>query len=187
MKRIFLFLTMIVIVCGWTSCTKKNDFKLLIGTWGLERLDYDTLDYTGAPILDLRKTYLFTPGDTDNGIEMVFREDRTGETRDHAIDSIMLADSTVIYCPDTTLYTYFTYSYYSDEGTLYLNVEGSDPYTYMTRIVKYENNAFVYESEYKKNCIEKAWLVRISNTPATKSTSKPVSRQRHEGSLFSNF
>lgn len=183
MKRIFLFLAIAALAFGGVSCGDSNDYQVFIGTWGVERLDYDTLDYAGMPMEQYHTSYQYVPGDVDNGIEMIFRSDRTGETRDHAIDTLYV-DDMAIYCPDTTLITRFTYSYLADEGILYVNVKGDKPYTYQTNIVKLDDNAFVYENEYKKNCIEKAWLVRVSNTPATK-TSQPVSRPRRPGSLFS--
>lgn len=185
MKRLFLLLIIATLAFGWVSCGKHNDYKLLIGTWGLERLEYDTLDFSGAPIVEYRVADTFPLGDPNNGIEMIFRDDRTGETRDHAIDSLKLDDGTYIQCPDTTMVTKFTYSYIADEASLYINITvNNSTYHYQTHVAKFDNNAFVYENEYKKNCIERAYLVRLSDTPAAKS-SKSVGGTRHTGSVFS--
>ena len=196
MKRIILFVTALVMVLGWTSCGKK-DYMAFVGTWGVERIDYYNTDFYGQPIENTLDTYTFTPGDAHNGIDLVFRDDRTGEMRDRSRDTLYIPvydddnniiDTTILACPDTTLITKFTYSYHDDDATLYLNMQTERPFTYNMQIELLNDKNFIYVSEYDKNYVEKAWLVRISDeTRSVTKSSKSSNRQRHFGSMFSNY
>ena len=195
MKRIILFFFALAMVLGWTSCG-KNDYMAFVGTWGVERIDYYNIDFYGQPIENTVETYYFTPGDPDNGIDLVFRNDRTGEMRDRSRDTLIFISDIIdndtiidtIICPDTTLITNFTYSYHDDDATLYMNMLVAQPFTYQMRIESLTNNSFVYENEYRLHIVEKAYLVRISDdTRHADRASKSSLRQRRWGSMFSNY
>ena len=195
MKRIILFFFALAMVLGWTSCG-KNDYMAFVGTWGVERIDYYNIDFYGQPIENTVETYYFTPGDLDNGIDLVFRNDRTGEMRDRSRDTLIFISDIIdndtiidtIICPDTTLITNFTYSYHDDDATLYMNMLVAQPFTYQMRIESLTNNSFVYENEYRLHIVEKAYLVRISDdTRHADRASKSSLRQRRWGSMFSNY
>ena len=189
MKGLKLLLALSVIAIGFSSCKDNDDYMVFVGTWGVELIQYYNTDYYGNPIENTISTYNFTPGDPKNGIDLVFRADRTGEMRDRSRDTLYLTDSTYILCPDTTFITNFTYSYHKDDATLYMNMEVLHPYTYQMKIPEISNTEFTYINEYDNNYVEKAWLKRISDSKATEATrgSKPVYRPRREGSLLSNF
>lgn len=195
MKRIILFFFALAMVLGWTSCG-KNDYMAFVGTWGVERIDYYNIDFYGQPIENTVETYYFTPGDPDNGIDLVFRNDRTGEMRDRSRDTLIFISDIIdndtiidtIICPDTTLITNFTYSYHDDDATLYMNMLVAQPFTYQMRIESLTDNSFVYENEYRLHIVEKAYLVRISDdTRHADRASKSSLRQRRWGSMFSNY
>lgn len=197
MKRIILFFFALAMVLGWTSCGKE-DYMAFVGTWGVERIDYYNIDFYGQPIEATIRTYYFTPGDFDNGIELVFRDDRTGELRDHSRDTLYIPvydddntviDTTILPCPDTTLITSFTYSYHKDDATLYMNMEVERPFTYQMLIELLTKDSFTYINEYDKDYVEKAHLVRISDKSAAKATrsTKSSTRQRYWGSMLSNY
>lgn len=187
MKGIKLVLVLAMITLGLASCSK--DYTMFIGTWGVEDIEYYNTDYWGNPIENTIKKYHFTPGDPKDGIDLVFRADRSGEMRDRSRDTIYLTDSTYIYCPDTTLVTKFTYSYHKDDATLYMNMEVLHPFTYQMKIPEISSNNFVYVNEYDNNYVEKAWLKRIGDAKANTPTrgSKPVYRPRMKGSLLSDY
>lgn len=187
MKGIKLVLVLAMITLGLASCSK--DYTMFIGTWGVEDIEYYNTDYWGNPIENTIKKYHFTPGDPKDGIDLVFRANRSGEMRDRSRDTIYLTDSTYIYCPDTTLVTKFTYSYHKDDATLYMNMEVLHPFTYQMKIPEISSNNFVYVNEYDNNYVEKAWLKRIGDAKANTPTrgSKPVYRPRMKGSLLSDY
>ena len=186
-------------VLGWTSCGNNDDYLAFVGTWGVDRIDYYNIDYAGQPIAATIETYYFTPGDPDNGIDLVFRNDRSGEMRDRSRDTLyvplydddyVIVDTEVIICPDTTLVTKFTYSYHEDDNLLYMNMEVERPFTYKMKIEEFSDNSFVYINEYNKDYVEKAKLIRISDdTRATRSrkADKPASRPFRSGTIFSNY
>ena len=87
MKRILLFFIGLSMILGWTSC-RHDDYQAFVGTWGAERIDYYNIDYAGQPIAGSMRTYLFTPGDPVNGIDLIFRDDRSGEMRDRSRPSM---------------------------------------------------------------------------------------------------
>ena len=162
----------------FTSCGKE-DYTSFIGTWGVEKIEYYNIDYAGNPIAGSLETHIFDPNDTENGIQMVFRENKTGEMRDSAIDTVWVENEETgeydfIYNPDTVMVYSFTYSYDKSERTLYMNMEYENSLrTYKLQIQDLNKNAFVYENEYDVNFIEKAYLKRVS-----KSGTKSASRQK---------
>lgn len=188
MKRIKLFLALAVIALSMASCGDTDDYMAFVGTWGVEEIEYYNIDYWGNPIQNTIKKFHFTPGDPQDGIDLIFRADRSGEMRDRSRDTVYITDSTYILCPDTTLVTKFTYSYHKDDATLYMNMQVAHPFTYQMNIPEFTDNSFVYINEYDNDYVEKAWLKRISDAEGSKSTrgSKPVYRPRMKGSLLSN-
>ena len=178
MKRLALFAVLAMTALLFTSCGKE-DYTSFIGTWGVEKIEYYNIDYAGNPIAGSLETHIFDPNDTENGIQMVFRENKTGEMRDSAIDTVWVENEETgeydfIYNPDTVMVYSFTYSYDKSERTLYMNMEYENSLrTYKLQIQDLNNNAFVYENEYDVNFIEKAYLKRVS-----KSGTKSASRQK---------
>ena len=146
--------------------TVENPF---FGIWGVEQLDYYNVDYAGNPIAVSLETFNFDPYDIDNGIHMVFREDRSGEIRDSSIDTIWM-DENYIVCPDTVMVTRYTYSFDFETSVLYVNMENGRTFT--LQIVEQSTDAFVYENRYAQDYVEKAYLRRISSVP---DKSKPTS------------
>ena len=197
MKRILLFFIGLSMILGWTSC-RHDDYQAFVGTWGAERIDYYNIDYAGAPIEAPIQTYLFTPGDPNNGLDLIFRNDRSGEMRDRSRDTINIpvyegneiVDTTTIIRPDTTIVTKFTYSYHNDDALLYMNMEtvvryydrttNNDSfedqleevvrqYTYKMQIEMLTDESFVYVNEYDKDYVEKARLIRLSDEAPAKA------------------
>lgn len=194
MKRYKLFLALVVIALSFASCKDKDkdDYTQFIGVWGVQQIDYYNIDYYGNPIENTRETYRFTPGDPNDGIDLVFRDDKSGEMRDRSRDTIPTSDSTYIVNPDTTLVTRFTYSYISDDSKLYMNMEVAHPFTYQLKITSLNSNSFTYVNEYDKDYVEEALLIRLSDNANAKGerndkTLKSVFRPRRKGSLLSNY
>ena len=155
------------------------------GVWGVEQIDYYNVDYAGNPIVVSLETFNFDPYDIDNGIQLVFKEDKTGEMRDSSIDTIWM-DENYIVCPDTVIVTRYTYSFDFETSVLYMNMEYGR--TFALQIVEQNADAFVYENEYAQDYVEKAYLRRISSVP---DKSKPTifinqakSYKYKEGSLL---
>lgn len=193
MKKLTLFTAIMALVVALASC-KKYDASSFIGIWGVDRIDYYNIDYAGNPIEYTTVTFDFTPGDMENGIDLVFRADQTGEMLDRSRDTLFLpvmeADTVhhydTILCPDTTLVTRFTFSYDTDENWLYMNIQDTKPYTYHMSVKFTDADNFVYENQYNSHTVEKAWMVRYSKeTRGAKSSSHYM--PRHEGSLLSNY
>ncbi len=195
MKKLTLALATAFMALLFASCGKP-DYNDLVGTWGVEKIEYYNIDYQGNPIPGSYETYSYDPNSTDNGIQLIFREDYTGETRDSAIDTIWVnynAETqqyeTPIPCSDTVLVQTFTCSYDKDNQYLYMNLDG-DPRPYKMSIHEFSDDSFVYENEYHTDYVEKAHLKRLSKTPtkdASKASSKPVKHPHHRpGSLFGN-
>ena len=139
------------------------------------------------------KTYEYDYDDPDNGIQMTFREDKTGEIRDSAIDTIWTDYNdetgeyeTVIPCPDTVLVTGFTCSFDKTDQSLYMNMEDS-PRPYRAVITRITNEILVYENQFDTDYTEKAYMRRISKKP-TKSAGRSNKEVRHPhnrpGSIF---
>ena len=155
--------------------------KPFVGIWGVEKIEYYNIDYSGNPILATLQTYEYTLGDSDDGIDLVFREDNTGELRDRSRDTIYDGNDIII-CPDTTLVTGFTYSYDAQDATLYMNMEYA--HTFRMNIIDLEIDSFVYENEYASNYVEKAYLKRLSYTPDKSTGKKNQHRPSKKGSLL---
>ena len=192
MKKLTL-LAMVTLAVLFTSCN-KGDYTQFIGTWGVEKIEYYNTDFAGNPIAGSLSSYVFDADDADNSIWLVFNDDKTGEMRDGAIDTLKTdfneetgVYGTVIYCPDTVVVTTFTYSYDKSEESLYLTLS-DDPRPYRMHIVDIDKNSFIYENEYGTDYVEKAYLKRISKS-ATKTTksAQPVKHPHNRpGSLFGN-
>ena len=183
---------------GFASCSNKDeDYMVFVGTWGVKQIDYYNTDYWGNPIENTRETYHFTPGDTVNGIDLIFKSNRSGEMRDRSRDTLyipvyedgQIVDTNTIVCPDTILVTKFTYSYHKDDGILYMNMKVSHPFTYMMKVPTITNESFTYINEYDNNYVEEALLARISDDARNGKASrvKPVFRPRRKGSLLSAY
>ena len=176
MKKVTLLTMMAMVAMLFASCS-KTDYKTFIGTWGVEKIEYYNIDYAGNPIAASLETFTFDPNDADNGIQLTFRADKTGEMRDSAIDSL-LVDSVYIQCPDTVLVTKFTYSYDKSDQSLYMNMDNSAR-PFRLQIENLTSDSFTYENEYGTDYMEKAYLKRISKS--TKSTSRNVPAHPHKG------
>ena len=178
----------------FASCNKG--YKSFVGTWGVEKIEYYNIDYAGNPIPATIETYTYDPEDIGNGIQLIFRDNQTGEMHDNNVDTVWIwnetthsYDSTYIVNPDTTLVTTFTYSYDNAEKALYMNMKYEYPYPYteifMMKVYDLTDNSFNYENEYKPNYVEHAYLKRLSSTPS-KSASRDKQAWPHKpGSLLS--
>lgn len=191
MKKTTLLTLCAIAALMFTSCGKIDE-KSFVGTWGVEKIEYYNIDYAGNPIAASMSTFNMVPGDQQSGIDLIFREDKTGEMRDRSQDTLKLdwndeteAYETIIICPDTTLVTKFTYSVDKSASILYMNLEHPVK-TYKMNIVNMTKDSFIYENEYGTNYVEKAYMKRLSNT-ASKSGSRSIlpTRPRREGSFLS--
>ena len=200
MRRITLWATMAMMAVLFVSCGKDEDevsYKNFIGTWGVEKIDYYNIDYAGNPIAASLETYTYNPDDANNTIQLVFRDDKTGEMRDGAVDTLWLDYNeetgiyeTVIPAPDTILVYTFTYSYDESESALWMKMKYTYPYedirTFMVKVSDLTDNSFSYENEYDVDYVEKAYLKRISTTPS-KTTGRQVVKHPHTpGSFLGN-
>ena len=189
MKKITLLTLCAIAAVMFTSCG-KNSYKSFVGTWGVEKIEYYKIDYAGNPISSTIETYNFVPGDEDNGIDLVFREDKTGEMRDRSQDTIYVKDYNVdppvvidtIICPDTTLVTKFSYSYDKSSSVLYMDMEYV--HTYHMHILNLDNDSFIYENEYGKDYVEKAYLKRISKSATLSTNRNTVIKPNKPGSIL---
>lgn len=190
MKRIFFVIAAITLFFGMISCNKVSESKL-IGTWGVERIEYYYIDYYGQPISNTIEGYDYVPGDFDNGIELVFYEGHKGKWFDHDVDTILVEISIdpkvydTIINPDTTLVTSFTYSLDQDIPALFIHT--SDAETYMMEIEQLDNTTFSYKNEFKDNYVEHAILKRIPDgQTASKAMRSRAAHPRKPGSFFSH-
>ena len=181
MKKVTLLTMMAMVAMLFASCS-KTDFKSFIGTWGVEKIEYYNIDYAGNPIAASLETFTFDPNDADNGIQLTFRADKTGEMRDSAIDSL-LVDSVYIQCPDTVLVTKFTYSYDKSDQSLYMNMDNSAR-PFRLQIENLTSDSFTYENEYGTDYVEKAYLKRISKSTKSASRNIPAHPHKGPGALF---
>ena len=141
MKKLTFFATMTIVALVFASCN-KNDYSKFVGTWGVEKIEYYNIDYAGNPIAASLTTYLYDPNDTDNGIQLVFRENRSGEMRNGSIDTIWMNENYIV-CPDTVIVTGYTYSFDFETSVLSMNMEYGR--TFALQIVEQNADAFVYE------------------------------------------
>jgi hypothetical protein len=186
------FAAMAVVGLLFASCNKK-DYKSFVGTWGVEKIIYENYntDWQGNPIPGSMETETFTydPEDIGNGIQLVFRENKTGEMHDNDVDTVWIDTVNYIVNPDTTLVTKFTYSYDKEEAILYMNLTDSAR-TYMMKISDLTDNSFTYENNYdiatdNRKYIETAYMKRISGKSAGARASKNGKcHPRLKGSLF---
>ena len=181
MKKVTLLTMMAMMAMLFASCS-KTDFKSFIGTWGVEKIEYYNIDYAGNPIAASLETFTFDPNDADNGIQLTFRADKTGEMRDSAIDSL-LVDSVYIHCPETVLVTKFTYSYDKSDKSLYMNMDNSAR-PFRLQIENLTSDSFTYENEYGTDYMEKAYLKRISKSTKSASRNIPAHPHKGPGALF---
>ena len=169
------------------SCTQPvKDYTAFVGTWGVEKIEYYNIDYAGNPIMSSMQTHIFDPEDLDNGIQLVFRADKTGEMRDSAVDTVWNdAHDSYVVNPDTTLVKRFDYSYDGQESILYMNMEYPIR-TYKMQISNLTDDHFTYENEYWKDYVERAYMKRLSDTPTSKATRshKTPTRPHMPGSLL---
>lgn len=190
MKKLTLFVTLAIVAMLFASC-RKNDYTKFVGSWGVEKIEYYNTDYAGNPIVSSLSTYNYDPNSTDNGIQLVFRDNKTGEMRDSAIDTLWTdwnedteTYNSYIYCPDTVLVYTFSYSYDKSENSLYMNMDyGTFIRTFKMYIENMTDNSFIYENEYDKDYVERAYLKRISDTPS-KSTSRQATTHPHKVGSF---
>ena len=196
MKRFGLILTIAAMVLGMASCDNSDDYTIFIGTWGVEHIDYYNIDYYGNVIENTVHSYDLTPGDQIDGIDLVFKADRSGKMIDRSRDTLFSKwDSNLeayldtLICPDTVIVTTFTYSYHKDDGILYMNMEVLHPFTYQMQIPSISNERFTYINEYDDDYVEKATLVRISNDTRSNPSRRGLkpSRPRYKGSLLSDY
>ena len=191
MKKLTFVVTMAFIALFFASCN-KIDYTRFIGTWGVEKIEYYNIDFAGNPIAGSLETFTFDPNDIDNGIQLVFKENKTGEMRDSAIDSLGVewdeeaqAYDHYIYCPDTVLVYPFTYSYDKSDRILYMVVDyGSRIKTASMYIYNQSDNSFVYENQYEKDYVERAYLKRLSKTTSKSASREEIKHPHKCGSLL---
>ena len=182
MKKLTLIAIVAFAAMLFTSCGKA-EYSQFVGTWGTEKIEYYNLDYAGNPISGSLHSFEYDYDDPNNSIQMIFRDNKTGEIRDSAIDTMYLYNEETntynipIYCPDTVLITKFTCSYDKSEQSLYMNMEDS-PRPYRISIIELNNETFVYENEYGTDYVEKAYMRRIDGK-TTKSTRRGNTVVRH--------
>lgn len=189
MKK-FGFLTLCA-VCAFLFASCGKDYTSFVGTWGVEKIEYFNTDYAGNPIPATIVSYTYDPNDIGNGIQLVFKSDKTGEMRDNDVDTVWynwnseteVYDSYVVN-PDTTLVTQFSYSYDDSESTLYMNMAYT--HTFRMKVSDLTSNSFTYMNEYSTNYVERAYLKRLSNdTSKSTNRNKPAARPRKIGSFLS--
>ena len=189
MKK-FGILTMCA-VCAFLLASCGRDYTDFVGTWGVEKIEYYNIDYAGNPIAATIKSYTYDPNDIENGIQLVFKDDKTGEMRDNDVDTIwydwneetQVYDSYVVN-PDTTLVTEFSFSYDDSESILYMNMEYTR--TFMMKVSNLTSNSFSYENEYYTNYVERAYLKRISDGTTKAVKRNKTARPRVIGSFLSD-
>ena len=186
MRQIKQIVAIAILVLMLVSCNKYN-YKSFVGTWGVEKIEYYNTDYAGQPIAATIETFSFDPDDINDGIQLIFREDKSGEMRDNNVDTIWcdFNEETGVYGsyivnPDTTVMYPFTCSFDESEHIMYMNmVYATDLKTFKMQIENLTTNSFIYENEYHKNYVEKAYMKRLSKTPS-KSASKSSVKRPHK-------
>lgn len=193
MKKIALMISCAIAAWFFSSCQRVN--TTFVGTWGVEKIEYETYntDYNGNPIEGSMMSYAVTydPQDLDNGIQLVFNADKTGEMRDSDRDTIWydwnaqtgVYESYVVN-PDTTLVTKFTYTYDKEASILYMNMQYEEGFrTFMTTVLSLTSNEFSYENFYDKDAdnrvyVERAYLKRLSDSATSKSAGRKAKQPR---------
>ena len=192
MKKLTLFAILAIAALMFTSCNKTN-YKTFVGTWGVEKIEYYNIDFAGNPIAGSMETHIYDPNDTCNGIHLVFRENKTGEMRDSAIDTVWLYNEetqeydSYIYRPDTVMVYTFTYTYDASESSLIMKTRYTYPYeylrTFMMKVSDITDNSFIYENEYDVNFVERAYLKRVSKA-TSKATRQTPNHPNKPGSFL---
>lgn len=161
----------------------------ILGKWGVEKLIYYETDYLGEPQPLTLQTYEFTPGDLEDGIDMLFRADGTGEKIDRSRDTIYewnpeTHTTDIIVCPDTTIVLTHNYTCNYADSQVYLNRE--DGLEFILNILELTAESFVCKCEYNNRMFEEAYLVKLSDTPVQSGKKKPQQRPYIKGSLLSS-
>ena len=191
MKKL-TFLTMMAMVALLFASCNKIDYKSFVGTWGVEKIEYYNIDYAGNPIAGSLTTNIFDPNDMNNGIHLVFLDDKSGELRDSARDTIGIdwdeqtqSYDHFIVRPDTIIINKFTYSYDESEQILYMNMHYENLLrTFRLQINNFNKDSFIYENEYDIDCVEKAYLKRVNKTASKSASRQDVNHPRKPGSLL---
>lgn len=190
MKKITLLASLLAVVFCFVSC-KHDPIEKFLGTWGVERIEYYYIDYAGNPIPNTMDVHEFPLADAYDGIDLIFRSDKTGEMLRRDIDTFYVQISLVpeeydtIINADSTWVIPFVYSYDDDAAVLYMTMQ-DDMRTFMLKINSYTENAFTYINEYNLDKVEKAYLKRLNTSKRTeRSVSKPSYRSRKPGSFLS--
>ena len=182
---------MAMVALLFASCN-KIDYKSFVGTWGVEKIEYYNIDYAGNPIAGSLTTNIFDPNDMNNGIHLVFLDDKSGELRDSARDTIGIdwdeqtqSYDHFIVRPDTIIINKFTYSYDESEQILYMNMHYENLLrTFRLQINNFNKDSFIYENEYDIDCVEKAYLKRVNKTASKSASRQDVNHPRKPGSLL---
>ena len=91
MKKTGIFTLCAFAALLFASCS-KTDYTAFVGKWGVEKIEYYNIDYAGNPIAASMKTFILDPDDTNNGIHLIFRENKSGEMLDSAVDTVWYLD-----------------------------------------------------------------------------------------------
>lgn len=174
---------------GMAACSKSNS-SLILGTWGVEKVEYYYVDFYGNPIDETIEAYYYTPGDQNNGIDLVFYSGHHGEWRDRDVDTFLVPISVepvlydTIINPDSTVVTQFTYTV--DDDLSAIIVKTDDAVTYMLDIEELNKSTFSYTNRYKQDYVEHAILKKIDNSKATRTERKQQQFSRKPGSFLSH-
>lgn len=194
MKKLSMILMCAFCAAFFASCT-TSEYKTFVGTWGVVQIQYYNVDYAGNPIASTISTLDYDPEDIGHGIQLIFRDDKTGELRDNDIDTVGVnynfetgAFESYVYNPDTTLVHTFTYSYDKASSALYLNMKYTYPYaysrTFMMKITDLNSDSFTYQNEYEDNYVERAYMKRISAVPSKSTGKSQAARPRKPGTFL---
>lgn len=153
-------------VVYWVTVTRTS----ILGLWGVEKIEYWQTDYDGIMIPSTFYSLDFIPGDLDNGIDLSFRLDLTGEMCDRSH-------------PDTTIVKPHTYSF--DYMNSRLNLHRTNE-SFVMDVLELTSESFVYKCEYDSGLFEKAYLKRLTETPNKHSGKTPQHRPTRLGSLLSD-
>lgn len=193
-KKAMVFAAMAMVGLLFASCN-KIDYKSFVGTWGVEKIVYESYntDWQGNPIAGSMETSTFEydPEDIGHGIQLVFRDNKTGEMRDNDVDTVWMDTVNYVINPDTTLVTRFTYSFDGDESILYMNLTDL-AVTYMLKVSDFTDNSFKYENNYdiaddNRVYYETAYMKRLSGNASKSDAKGPKNLKCHprtKGSLF---
>lgn len=184
MKKAKLLAVFAIAMLMLASCGNKDkESNPFVGVWGVEKIEYYNIDYAGNPIEASMESYSYMVGDPLNGIDLVFRENKTGEIRDKDIDTLYFDYDTITHtyqtilpCPDSVFVTPCpNYIYDEKASALYITPLHERPF--MMKISNLSDNSFTYENEYAPYYVERAHLRRVSSdakmSPAKHQSSRP--------------